>query len=475
MAGPALYGSEFSPGAMVGSYVLDELYYRGNFTVLYRAHHERTDRPAAVKVLHQQHLGSSKALRRFHQEARALEQLHHPQIVHLLEAGELRDGRPYFATEWIDGQNLAEHISQHGCLSVVDAAAVLEQVGAALAAAHALGIIHRDLKAQNIVVSRTGVGFGVKLLDFGIAKWLERPAGSVGLTSTGMVLGTPVAMAPEQIRGESPDVRTDIYALGVLLHQLLTGLAPFRGVNAVEVEEMHLHAPPPRPSLLVPAASGFDSVVLQCLRKNPQERFQTVSAVIDAVRVAAAGFGSRASDADGRAVGVYVELRSPPERIEGELEETWDGAAELALHLRQRLTELELEVSLETSTALLGVGALPSQVEAERTCRAKRLLETLDLFAELTSLGSGRGIEVMVAVHAAVGRSEESSAGDHRWTGELISVSEWIPESFSAGVYGTASSLSDIEALFRIRPATNGSGLWRLEPDPKSPELPGAE
>src|SRR5713101_1760106 len=320
MADPALYGSEFSPGAMVGSYVLDEIYYRGSFTVLYRAHHERTDRPAAVKVLHPQHLGSSKSLRRFHQEARSLEQLHHPQIVQLLEAGELRDGRPYFATEWIDGQNLAEHIRQHGSLSLADAAAVLEQVGAALAATHALGIIHRDLKAQNIMVSRTGAGFGVKLLDFGIAKWLERPAGSIGLTSTGTILGTPVAMAPEQIRGESPDVRTDVYALGVLLHQLLTGLAPFRGINAVEVEEMHLHAPPPAPSLLVPAAAAFDSVVLRCLRKNPQERFQTVSALVDSVRVAAAGFGSRASEATGRAVGVYVELRPPPVRVEVDLE-----------------------------------------------------------------------------------------------------------------------------------------------------------
>lgn len=466
MAGPALYGSEFSPGAMVGSYVLDEVHYRGSFTVLYRAHHERTDRPAAVKVLHPQHLASSKSLRRFHQEARALEQLHHPHIVQLLEAGELRDGRPYFATEWIDGQNLAEHIRQHGSLSLADAAAVLEQVGAALAATHALGIIHRDLKAQNIMVSRTGEGFGVKLLDFGIAKWLERPAGSVGLTSTGMILGTPVAMAPEQIRGESPDVRTDVYALGVLLHQLLTGQAPFRGDNAVEVEEMHLQAPPPVPSLLVPAAAAFDSVVLRCLRKNPQERFQTVSALLDAVRVAAAGFGSRASEANGRAVGVYVELRPSPGKVDVELEESWDSIDEVAVHLRQRLTQLELELSLESSAALLGVAALPWMAEAERSCRAKRLRETLDLFAELTALGRNRGIEVMVAVHAAAGKSEESDAGANRWTGELMSVSEWIPESFSAGVYGTASSLSDIEALFRICPATNGPGLWRLEHHP---------
>jgi hypothetical protein len=185
--------------------------------------------------------------------------------------------------------------------------------------------------------------------------------------------------------------------------------------------------------------------------------------MIDAVRVAAAGFGIRASDANGRAVGVYVELRPPLGKIEGLLEETWDSIAELALHLRQRLTELELDLSLETSSSLLGVAALPPIVEAERSSRAKRLRETLDLFAELTSLGSGTGIEVMVAVHAAAGRPEESGAGDHRWTGELMSVSEWIPESFSVGVYGTASSLSDIEALFRIRPAANGPGLWQLE------------
>src|SRR5260370_2307413 len=338
---------------MLGSYVLDEVHYRGSFAVLYRAHHERTNRPAAVRLWHQHPLGWSKSIRRFHQEARALEQLHHPHIVQLLEAGELRDGRPYFATEWIDGQNLAEHIRQHGSLSLADAAAVLEQVGAALAATHALGIIHRDLKAQNIMVSRAGAGFGVKLVDFGIAKWLERPAGSVGLTSTGMVLGTPVAMAPVQIRGENPDLRTDVYALGVLLHPLLTGLAPFRGVNAVEVEEMHLHAPPPPPSLLVPAAGAFDSVVLPSLRKNPQEPFHTVQSLVDAVRVAAAGFGSRASEANGRAVGVYVELRPPPGKVEAELEESWDGVAELALRLRQRLTQLELELSLESSAAWL--------------------------------------------------------------------------------------------------------------------------
>ncbi|MFP2912764.1 serine/threonine-protein kinase, partial [Pyxidicoccus sp. 3LFB2] len=245
-----LYGDELGAGALVGQWVVAHVHYRGPASTLYRAKDTRTGVSAALKVLHPQAALGPTALRRFRREAATLQRLSHPHIVEVLGHGELPDGRAFIAMEWLEGRDLAAELAARGPLSPDEALEVLEQVGAALRAAHGAGVVHRDLKAQNVVrLSGRGEALLVKLVDFGVAKGLTPDSpGASTLTHTGVALGTPLSMAPEQIRGEPPDARTDLYAVGVLLFQLVTGQPPFQGTTRHEVEEQHLHAPPPRPT-----------------------------------------------------------------------------------------------------------------------------------------------------------------------------------------------------------------------------------
>ncbi|WNZ65098.1 serine/threonine-protein kinase [Myxococcus sp. MxC21-1] len=186
---------------------------------------------------------------------------------------------------------------------------MLEQVGGALRTAHQAGVVHRDLKAQNVVRLSTGGGAPrVKLVDFGVAKGLTPDApGASTLTLTGVSLGTPLSMAPEQIRGEPPDARTDLYAMGVLLFQLITGQPPFQGATRHEVEDLHLNAPPPRPSERAPVPAALDAVVLRSMGKRREDRYPDIDAWLDALRRAVKG--SPTEDQPTLAVALYAEAR----------------------------------------------------------------------------------------------------------------------------------------------------------------------
>src|SRR5262249_13246467 len=160
-------------------------------------------------------------------EARAVNLVRHPNIVDIYDFGELPDRRPYFVMELLEGLSVSALLEERGVIPASETLSIVEPVCAALQAAHDVGVIHRDLKASNIFVVRRGSESVIKLLDFGIAKLVQPGAGGRGLTSAGTRLGTPYAMAPEQIRFGPVDARTDVYALGVLLHHLLTGRHPF--------------------------------------------------------------------------------------------------------------------------------------------------------------------------------------------------------------------------------------------------------
>src|SRR6266478_5793915 len=170
---------------------------------------------------------SPEMVERFVREARVVNRIRHPNIVDIYEFGELDDKRPYFVMELLEGTSLASIVERRGRLSPAQALSYLEPVCDALRAAHAAGVVHRDLKASNVAVVKEGDPPRVKLLDFGIAKLVRTAPGERGLTAVGQRIGTPYAMAPEQIRGGAIDARVDIYALGVLLYQLLTGRYPF--------------------------------------------------------------------------------------------------------------------------------------------------------------------------------------------------------------------------------------------------------
>ena len=224
-----LYGQDFGPGAIIGDYVVEERHTRGGFAVIYRAHAVAggADRPVAIKVLRRD-LATTETLRRFEREAETLKRLRHPNIVEFLDYGQLTTGQPFMVLEWLEGRTLRAEIDQRGPLAPSDALAILEELGGALEAAHALGVIHRDIKADNVMALPQGEWFTVKLLDFGIAK-LTLPELRADMSTTIGVVGTPMTMAPEQILGEAVDPRTDVYGLGLLLYQLVTGRLPFTG------------------------------------------------------------------------------------------------------------------------------------------------------------------------------------------------------------------------------------------------------
>jgi hypothetical protein len=442
----SLYGEELGAGALVGHWVVERVHYRGPVSTLYRAKDVRTGAAAALKVLHP-HAAVDTALRRFRREAATLQRLSHPHIVEVLGHGELPGGRAFIAMEWLEGRDLAAELAARGPLSPDEALEVLEQVGAALHAAHGAGVVHRDLKAQNVVrLSVRGESPQVKLVDFGVAKGLTPDApGASTLTHTGVALGTPLSMAPEQIRGEPPDARTDLYALGVLLFQLVTGQPPFQGATRHEVEEQHLHAPPPRPGERAPVPAALDAVVLRCLGKRREERYPDVGAFLEALRAAVRG--GRAADGAGHAVALYAEARltGTPElaalaRLDALLERASTAARGAGL-----------EVRIDGSGCLLALAPLPEDAARERAMRERVLSAALALVED-----SGGAVPVALSVTVHVARLPTGEGGPG-----LLRLPSWVAEPLEQGLVATEAALRDLEAGFHTEPAA-GAGRRRV-------------
>ncbi|WP_426752752.1 serine/threonine-protein kinase [Myxococcus sp. Y35] len=414
----SLYGDELEPGALVGDWVIESRVHAGVSAWLYRATHFSTRAPAAVKVVRAELNHVPGVLRRFKQEADTLRALRHPHIVEVLEYGELRDGRPWLAMAWLEGESVDRWLTRRGPFSLGEALTVMEELGSALHLAHGLGVLHRDLKAQNVMVLPRAEGFTVKLVDFGIAR-VEPPEGLTGLTTGGTVLGTPISMAPEQIRGQAVDARTDLYALGVLLYQLLTGTLPFDGASAVEVEEQHLHAPPPRLAGRVRAPPALDDVLQRCLAKTPEARWPDVPTFLDALRAALAP-GPPAS----WAAALYVELRFP---------DVVDEPSDAALDARDAamdtaLAELEARgwrLALESGNAVLAWHPLSPEPEA----RGRELDDTRHLAGTVLQRAcevAGANVEVRVYAHAAPIELGEDAQGRPRLLrSELLRLETW--------------------------------------------------
>ena len=266
----------------------------GGMGVVYRAHDETLDREVVLKLLPDDAIGDAAARSRLLDEARKAAALNHPNICTIHEVGE-SEGQVYFAMERVDGQTLKERVGSRG-LPVETMLSLAIQIADALAHAHDRGIIHRDLKSANVMVTPEG---RAKVLDFGIARRVDPASHATALSrsalATGVMAGTAHYLPPEAFRGERVDARGDVWALGVLLHEMLTGRLPFAGNTEVELGAAILNAQPaPLPSG-VPA--GLRSVIERCLQKDPARRFQRASevrAVLEMVRGEAAHAASRA-------------------------------------------------------------------------------------------------------------------------------------------------------------------------------------
>lgn len=267
---------------LAGRYQLDGVLGRGGMGVVYSARHIAINRAIAVKVLRRDLARSGDAVARFHREARAAASIGSPFIVDVFDFGFTDDGDAYIAMERLEGFDLRKLVRDEGALAPSRALVIARQIAKALAAAHARGIVHRDLKSENVFICPREGSDHIKLLDFGISKVTELDNDRGPLTSEGVVMGTPHYMAPELLHGAmSADQRADIYALGCVLFEMLTGALPFTGRTAMEVAYKHVHEPVDPPSRRRPGlAPSLDRIVLHALEKNPADRIADAEAFL---------------------------------------------------------------------------------------------------------------------------------------------------------------------------------------------------
>jgi serine/threonine-protein kinase len=259
---------------IAGRYELEELVGTGGMSSVFRAHDRLLDRNVALKILHERYSSDGDYVERFRHEARAAAQLGHPNIVTVIDRGE-QDGRQFIVFEYCDGETLKELIQRRGPLPVRDAVEIALQVATALSFAHGQGLVHRDVKPQNVLFDEHG---RAKVTDFGIARSLDVEQ---GITQTGTVLGTSSYIAPEQARGERVDALTDVYSLGAVLYELLTGQVPYDGDNFVAVAMKHINDPVPSVvAVRTDVPLRLDSAIGRAMAKRPEDRFQSMDELV---------------------------------------------------------------------------------------------------------------------------------------------------------------------------------------------------
>jgi len=274
-------GDQLRPGAVfAGRYEVKEILGAGGMGVVYRAFDRELQEPVAIKTLRAEALaGGNTALERFKQEIKLARRIAHRNVVRTYDLGEV-GGTYYLTMEFVEGTSLKQLISSRGKLPVPVTLTVGKQLCRALEVAHAEGVIHRDIKPQNMVVEPNGF---LKVMDFGIARLANPPKGK-GLTEAGMSIGTPDYMSPEQLSGLEVDARADLYAAGVVLFECVTGRVPFEAETTWALVAKHLEEQPPDPrSLNGDVPEALATLILKAMAKEPAQRYATASEMHDAL------------------------------------------------------------------------------------------------------------------------------------------------------------------------------------------------
>jgi serine/threonine-protein kinase len=260
-----------------GRYEVRGLIGKGGMARVYLADDSRTRRAVAVKILSRDFARDAVTRERFLREIEVAATIGHPNVVEVLDAGERRDGSPFIVLEFLHGESLGDLLRRDEHVEAAFAVPMLAKAASALAAAHRVGIIHRDVKPDNLfLVGERGAPYSLKVVDFGMAKLTEASSLSV----TGMALGTLQYIAPEQALADPVDGRTDVYGLGVVLYRTVTGHLPFDGHDDAHLVAQHLFAPPPRPSAVKPGLDPrLDAVILNAIKKRPENRYPTMKAM----------------------------------------------------------------------------------------------------------------------------------------------------------------------------------------------------
>ncbi|MBA3690481.1 MAG: Stk1 family PASTA domain-containing Ser/Thr kinase [Actinobacteria bacterium] len=295
-----------SQSVLGGRYRLEASIGSGGMAEVFRGQDTTLDRQVAIKVLAPQFARDPSFVERFRREARAAARLNHPNIVNVYDTGVDGDTN-YIVMEYVEGRTLAEYLAGGGRLAPVKAAEIAEKVAEALAAAHAQGVIHRDIKPANIMVTRDG---RVKVMDFGIARLV---AGPDTVEQTAAVLGTAAYLSPEQAQGQTVDARSDLYSLGIVLYEMVSGRPPFTGDSAMAVAYKHVQETPlPPSSLNGDVTPRLDAVVMRALAKNPANRYQSAGDFRDDLVRVIAGQEVEATPLLPAAAGATQVISRPP-------------------------------------------------------------------------------------------------------------------------------------------------------------------
>src|SRR4051812_36352157 len=371
-------------------------------STVYLANDEVLDRPVAVKLLHREISEEEDQLERFRREARAAARLSHPNLVGVIDAGE-DDGRPYIVFEYIEGRTLKRRIHEEGRLPVDEAVAYAIEIGRGLTAAHARKLVHRDVKPQNVLIDPDG---RAKVTDFGIARSLEQK----GMTATGRVLGTTDYVSPEQAMGEDVDERSDVYSLGVVLYEMLTGDVPFSAETQVGVAMKHVNEPMPDvQAKRSEVSAAVASVVDRATTKDPRDRYNTVAEMVRDLEQTLEVEAARRGGTSGEATSVLDSVPSHRRRLAGRRRISGPGIA-LALVL----------IALAAAAVIFA--------------------SRLDLGGNSSPSGGGSTSEVRLSGDAA---SEFDPEGDQRETGtERLAIDSnptgtaWSTEHYDSPEFG---------------------------------------
>jgi tRNA A-37 threonylcarbamoyl transferase component Bud32 len=425
------------PGEPVGDWLVVRALGGGGFGAVYEVRHRTTGQRAALKLLHAYLVKAPAIVARFDREATAIGRLRHPNVVELIAAGLSDDGRPYFCMELLDGEDLAAAVERSGPLSAAAALAILEPLCAALAAAHELGIIHRDVKASNVMVCRPPAGQRgrIVLLDFGIAKLSD--ALSADLTASHQSLGTPSCMAPEQVHGRTVDARTDVYALGTLAYFLLTGHMPFEDASLTMTQYLHLHARRPRVSHAAPVPERVDDVVARAMAIEPAERFSDPLSLLAALRAALRDSAPFTAVEVADAAAILVSVRD----VGGGLDEA------LVTDLESVLPAAERALAAAGFSLALDLGS--SAVFAHHGCDGHHAIATA--IAVWEELAHRRQRDPRVRIGICVHRAQATFQGAEVRSGTLLRPASWgLPDELD-GVWATSAIAEGATGATRLR------------------------
>ena len=274
-------------GQVVESYKVESLVGTGAMGMVYRGVHQIIGKAVAIKVLKADYADDPEMVQRLIREARSVNAIRHPAIVDIFGFGTLpRTDQPYIVMDLLEGDPLDEYLKEHAPMKLREVAPFLDELLSALSAAHAVGVIHRDLKPGNVFVESKPDGQrGIKVIDFGLAKQADRAGGSVKPTNPGTLLGTPAFMAPEQVLGVKVTPATDLYAVGGIAYQMLTNHLPHEAPSAIEVLSQKMAHDPIRPKQWQPALDDdLDAWVMRLLDRDPEKRYQEAEEARRALR-----------------------------------------------------------------------------------------------------------------------------------------------------------------------------------------------